>query len=122
MMQRRSFLLDGPRPAPPAREAVDLGPTAELDARLPLRAMFGGRPVVVARCGGDLLAYDALCPHALGPLDAAPLSEDGRVVCPWHGKAFDVRTGRGCEAVSRLRLFPAPRVEVAGGRVRLVTA
>jgi len=76
--------------------------------------------VVVARCAGELLAYDALCPHALGPLDAAPLSEDGRVVCPWHGKAFDVRTGRGCGADHRLRLARAPRVEIAGARVRLV--
>ena len=91
MMQRRSFLLDAPRGARTAAEAVDLGAAADLDARLPLRVMFAGRPVVVARCDGELLAYDALCPHALGPLDAGELA-DGRVVCPWHGKAFDVRT------------------------------
>ncbi len=116
MMRRRSFLLDAPRAA---REPVDLGPAAELEARLPLRTAFAGRPVIVARCAGELLAYDALCPHALGPLDAAPVV-DGRVVCPWHGKVFDVRTGRGCGADHRLRLFPAPRVEIAGARVRLV--
>jgi nitrite reductase/ring-hydroxylating ferredoxin subunit len=121
MMQRRSFLLDGGRAAPVTREPIDLGPVAGLDARLPLRVAFGGRPVVVARCDGELLAYDALCPHALGPLDAAEL-RDGRVVCPWHGKAFDVRTGRGCGADARLRLVRAPRVEVASGRARLVPA
>jgi nitrite reductase/ring-hydroxylating ferredoxin subunit len=121
MMQRRSFLLDDPRAAPAAREPVDLGPTAELDARLPLRALFGGRPFVVARCEGELIAYDALCPHALGPLDGVPLT-DGRVVCPWHGRAFDVRTGRGCGADHRLRLARAPRVEIAGGRARLIPA
>jgi nitrite reductase/ring-hydroxylating ferredoxin subunit len=119
MMQRRSFLLEAERPRPPAREPVDLGPVAELDARLPLRTVFGGRPVVVARCAGELLAYDALCPHALGPLDASPLV-DGRVECPWHGKVFDVRTGRGCGADRGLRLARAPRAEIAGGRVRLV--
>ncbi len=119
MMQRRSWLLDTPRAVRAAREPVDLGPAAELDARLPLRAVFGGRSVVVARCGDELLAYDALCPHALGPIDEAPLV-DGRVECPWHGKTFDVRTGRGCGADHRLRLAPAPRVEVVGGRVRLV--
>jgi len=121
MMQRRSFLLDSPRAPRDARDPVDLGPAAEIEARLPVRAVFGGRPVVIARCGGQLLAFDALCPHALGPLDAAPI-EDGRVVCPWHGKAFDVRTGRGCGADRRLRLAPAPRVEIAAGRVRLVAA
>jgi nitrite reductase/ring-hydroxylating ferredoxin subunit len=121
MMQRRSVLLDAPRGAPVLPVPVDLGAAAELEARLPLRAVFAGRPVVVARCGGELLAYDALCPHALGPLDGAELV-GGRVVCPWHGKAFDVRTGRGCGADDRLRLHRAPRVEESGGRVRLVTA
>jgi nitrite reductase/ring-hydroxylating ferredoxin subunit len=119
MMQRRSFLLDGPRPARAERAPVDLGPATELDARLPLRTVFGGRPVVVARCDGELVAYDALCPHALGPLDNAPLEKDGRVVCPWHGHAFDVRTGRACDPASRLRLLPAPRVEIVGSRARL---
>jgi nitrite reductase/ring-hydroxylating ferredoxin subunit len=120
MMQRRSFLLESPPSALAAREPVDLGPSGELDARLPLRAVFGGRPVVVARCDGELLAFDALCPHALGPLDEAPIV-GGRVVCPWHGKAFDVRTGHGCGVDSRMRLAPAPRVDIDDGRVRLVT-
>jgi nitrite reductase/ring-hydroxylating ferredoxin subunit len=119
MMQRRSFLLDMPRVAAAACEPVELGSAAELDARLPLRATFAGRPVVVARCDGELLAFDALCPHALGPLDEAPIV-DGRVVCPWHGKAFDVRTGHGCGADHRMRLARAPRVEVVSGRARLV--
>ena len=119
MMQRRSFLLDAPRGECAAPEPVDLGPAAELESRLPLRAVFAGRPVVVARCGAELLAYDALCPHALGPLDGAEIA-DGRVVCPWHGKAFDVRTGRSCESGDRLRLHRAPRVAVSSGRVSLV--
>jgi nitrite reductase/ring-hydroxylating ferredoxin subunit len=119
MMQRRSFLLDAPRAGRAAPEAVDLGAAADLDARLPLRVMFGGRPVVVARCDGELLAYDALCPHALGPLDAGELVA-GRVVCPWHGYAFDLRSRRGCGDARHLRLAPAPRVEQSGANVRLV--
>jgi nitrite reductase/ring-hydroxylating ferredoxin subunit len=118
MMQRRSFLLDAPRGARAAAADVDLGAAAELDARLPLRVTFAGRPVVVARCDGELVAYDALCPHALGPLDAGELAE-GRVTCPWHGYAFDVRSGRGCGDAQRLRLAPAPRVERDGARVWL---
>jgi nitrite reductase/ring-hydroxylating ferredoxin subunit len=120
MMQRRSFLLGAPRAGRVARDPVDLGPVADLEARLPLRAVFGGRPVVVARVAGELLAYSALCPHALGPLDTASPDEDGRVECPWHGKVFDVRTGRGCGADHRLRLASAPYVEIARGRVWLV--
>jgi nitrite reductase/ring-hydroxylating ferredoxin subunit len=121
MMQRRSWLLESSRSAPRAAEPLDLGPSAELEDRLPLRVSFGGRPVVVARCEGELLAFDALCPHALGPLDEGELLL-GRVVCPWHGYAFDVRSGRGCDAAKRLRLAPSPRVEEAGGRVRLLRA
>jgi nitrite reductase/ring-hydroxylating ferredoxin subunit len=119
MMQRRSWLLDRPRATPVAPEPVELGAVAEVEAALPLRAVFGGRPVMVARVAGELVAWDALCPHALGPLESAP-DVDGRVVCAWHGKAFDVRTRRGCGADARLRLAPAPRVEVARGRVKLV--
>lgn len=119
MMQRRSWLLESPRSAPhAAAKPLDLGPAAELEERLPLRVSFAGRPVVVTRCEGELLAFDGLCPHALGPLDQGELLA-GRVVCPWHGYGFDVRSGRGCDAAKRLRLAPAPRVEVAGGRVRL---
>ena len=119
MMQRRSLLLDAPRTSRAAHEPVDLGPARELEARLPLRTVFSGRPIVVARIAGDLLAYSGVCPHALGPLDEAPLV-DGRVECPWHGKVFDVRTGHGCDPDTHMHLARAPRVEVARGRVRLV--
>jgi nitrite reductase/ring-hydroxylating ferredoxin subunit len=120
MMRRRSWLLESPRSAPrAASEPMDLGPAAELEARQPLRVSFAGRPVVVTRCEGEWLAFDGLCPHSLGPLDEGQLFA-GRVVCPWHGYGFDVRSGRGCDAAKRFRLAPAPRVEVAGGRVRLL--
>lgn len=124
MMQRRSWLLEAPRARSRARapvEPLELGAGAALEPRLPLRVAFGGRPVVVARCEGELLAFDALCPHALGPLDHGRL-EQGRVVCPWHGYAFDVRSGRGCGEAHRLRLAAAPRVELLDGNVRLVAA
>ena len=35
---------------------------------------------------------DGTCPHEEGPLGEGTI-EDGRVVCPWHSYAFDVRTG-----------------------------
>ena len=118
MMQRRSFLLDARRGAPTPAEDVDLGAEQDLERRLPLRVMFAGRPVVVARCEGELVAFDALCPHALGPLDVGDLTA-GRVTCPWHGYAFDVRSRRGCGDAQHLRLAPAPRLERAGAHVWL---
>jgi nitrite reductase/ring-hydroxylating ferredoxin subunit len=100
MMQRRSFLLDAPRARRAAREPVDLGPPPSSSAAAAARDVFGGRRWWSRALPGELLAYDALCPHALGPLDEAP-PVDGRVECPWHGKAFDVRTGRACDPSSR---------------------
>ncbi|MGA2849380.1 MAG: Rieske (2Fe-2S) protein [Terracidiphilus sp.] len=51
-----------------------------------------GRPVCVARIGGAVAVLDGVCPHDGGPLGEG-IVEAGRVVCPWHGYAFDVRTG-----------------------------
>jgi nitrite reductase/ring-hydroxylating ferredoxin subunit len=119
MMQRRSWLLEAPRAAPGAVEPLDVGSVAELEGRLPLRVAYAGRLVAITRIDAEWVAFDALCPHALGPLDAGEIA-DGRVVCPWHGYAFDVRSGRGCDGAAQLRLAPAPRVEVSDGRVRLL--
>ena len=44
-------------------------------------------------------------------------------MCPWHGYAFDVATGKECTG-RRMRLVEAPQVEVdaATQEVRLVRA
>ncbi|MGH0028455.1 MAG: Rieske 2Fe-2S domain-containing protein [Myxococcota bacterium] len=118
MMQQRTAELarrDAPGDAP---ATVDLGPEAEVRGRLPLVAEIGGRRVRVIELDGEWIAHGAVCPHWLGPLDAAPV-EDGRITCPWHGYRFDVRSGRRCDAASPMRLPPAPRVVVAEGRVLL---
>ena len=51
-----------------------------------------GRKVVVGTLEGRLYAFEALCPHAGGPME---LSEcDGAIVsCPLHAWRFDLRDG-----------------------------
>ena len=51
-----------------------------------------GRKVVIGRLGGRLYAFDALCPHAGGPME---LSEcEGAIVsCPLHAWRFDLNNG-----------------------------
>jgi nitrite reductase/ring-hydroxylating ferredoxin subunit len=99
--------------------SVELGPLAELRAALPLRVALAGRAFRVVEVGGELAVHSTVCPHRLGPLEACPV-EDGAVACPWHGYRFDVRSGRSLDG-RRLRLAPAPRLEVdAGGHARLV--
>jgi nitrite reductase (NADH) small subunit len=51
-----------------------------------------GRALCVARISGAVSVLDGVCPHDGGPLGEG-IVEGGRVVCPWHGYAFDVRTG-----------------------------
>jgi nitrite reductase (NADH) small subunit len=51
-----------------------------------------GRALCVANVGGSVCVLDGTCPHEGGPLGEGVI-EDGRVVCPWHGYAFDPKTG-----------------------------
>ena len=52
----------------------------------------GGRALCVANVDGTICVLDGTCPHEEGPLGEGTI-EDGKVVCPWHSYAFDVRTG-----------------------------
>jgi nitrite reductase (NADH) small subunit len=56
-----------------------------------------GKTLCVANVGGDICVLDGTCPHEGGPLGEGSI-EDGRVVCPWHGYAFDVHTGEAQDA------------------------
>jgi nitrite reductase/ring-hydroxylating ferredoxin subunit len=121
MMVRRAAELAARRGEHAARpRSVGLGPLDALRARLPAIVPFGGDRFRVALVDGALVAHAVVCPHRLGPLAEAPVV-DGRVVCPWHGYAFDVATGRECSG-RRMRLAEPPRVEIdpASREVRLV--
>lgn len=56
-----------------------------------------GKTLCVANVGGSICVLDGVCPHEGGPLGEGTI-EEGRVVCPWHGYAFDVRTGEAQDA------------------------
>lgn len=51
-----------------------------------------GRAICVANIEGAICVLDSTCPHEGGPLGEGMI-EGVRVVCPWHGYAFDVHTG-----------------------------
>jgi nitrite reductase (NADH) small subunit len=51
-----------------------------------------GRPFCVARVDGEIAVLDGLCPHHQGPLGQG-MVENGRVLCPFHAWAFDLKTG-----------------------------
>ena len=55
-----------------------------------------GRALCVAKVDGAICVLDGTCPHEGGPLGEGMI-EGGKVVCPWHAYAFDVRTGENEE-------------------------
>ncbi len=111
MMVRRAEELEARRGRTTGKtELVVLGSLADVRSRLPLLVRYGGERFRVVEHEGALVAHGVVCPHRLGPLEDTPV-QDGRVVCPWHGHAFDVATGKECTG-GRMRLAEAPQVEV----------
>lgn len=59
--------------------------------------VLGGDRIAVFRMrNGSVYAISALCPHRDGPL-ADGLTGGSTVVCPFHGRKFDLVTGEASE-------------------------
>jgi nitrite reductase (NADH) small subunit len=52
----------------------------------------GSKSICIANVNGTYTAMDNICPHRGGPLGQG-MVEGGKVVCPWHGWAWDAKTG-----------------------------
>ena len=79
----------------------------------------GSIAVGVYNCGGDLLAIEDRCSHDDGPLAEGEWDDDVcTVICPRHGSAFDLRTGRplSLPAYEPVETFP---VRVVDGLVKV---
>jgi nitrite reductase (NADH) small subunit len=76
----------------------------------------GRRRVVVTRLKDRLFAFDALCPHAQGPMERSEV-EGAVVSCPLHAWRFDLEQGgRELHGYRNLRMHT---VKVSGGEVFL---
>lgn len=53
----------------------------------------GDKTICVANVKGTITAMDNVCLHQGGPLGQGVI-EKGKVVCPWHGWAWDPVTGQ----------------------------
>jgi len=103
-----------------SRAPKRIGALEALREKLPMVVSFGGEQFRLVELDGALIAHAATCPHWLGPLEGSPI-ENGRVRCPWHGYAFDVRSGESCDGRG-LKLATPPRVVIADGVVSLEAA
>jgi len=87
----------------------------ELSEGAPLGIEIGGKAVLVVLWEGKVYAYRNQCPHMGMPLDRGKITENGVLVCPWHGFRFDVSSGE-CLTASHVQLEPYP-VRIEEGRV-----
>lgn len=74
-----------------------------------------GRAVCVGNVDGEVCVLDGTCPHEGGPLGEGTI-EGGKIVCPWHAFAFDVKTGSTGEDPDLKAEVLEARVE--GGELR----
>jgi nitrite reductase (NADH) small subunit len=56
----------------------------------------GGKTICVANVNGTYSAMDNICLHRGGPLGQGMI-EGGKLVCPWHGWAWDPKTGEASQ-------------------------
>ncbi|HSH81064.1 MAG TPA: Rieske 2Fe-2S domain-containing protein [Herpetosiphonaceae bacterium] len=66
-----------------------------------------GLPVALANVGGTVYAFADSCRHEGGPLSSGVLRDDV-VTCPWHGWAYNVRSGKSVVPPVGLRLATYP--------------
>ena len=75
---------------------------------------IGDKTICVANVNGTISAMDNVCLHRGGPLGEGTI-EDGKVVCPWHGWAWDPKTGEAAHNPNaKIAVYP---VKVEDGDV-----
>jgi len=75
---------------------------------------LGGKVVCVANVNGTITAMDNVCLHMGGPLGQGYIEGD-KIVCPWHGWEYDLKTGAmGDDPKSKLAVYP---IKVENGDV-----
>ena len=80
---------------------------SELADDTAIRVQLAGRPVCIARSGGQVFALSDVCSHADVALSEGDV-EDGSIECWLHGSLFDLRTGKpsGLPATRPVPTYP----------------
>ena len=68
--------------------------SSELKENKVLQVEFTGRlPIALYNLGRQFIATDDTCTHGNASLSVGEI-EEGRIYCPFHDGAFDIRTGK----------------------------
>jgi len=73
----------------------------------------GNKTICVANVNGEIHAMENTCLHMGGPLGEGVV-EDGKVICPWHGWAWNPRTGQAGPPDAKIQVYP---VKIENGDV-----
>ena len=73
--------------------------------------------ICVANVGGQFFALDNTCIHQGGPLGEGVI-EKGKIVCPWHGWAYDLKTGELAPGKPGVKPYP---LKIENGEVLIET-
>ncbi len=65
----------------------------------------GDKLICVANVEGEIHAMENTCLHRGGPLGAG-IIENGKVICPWHGWAWDPTTGEAQTPGAKVAVYP----------------
>lgn len=119
MMERRQQALALVKQKPDSKEKqLVLGGIESLKKQLPLTVTVGGKEWQVVQHDGGIAVHHRLCPHMLGPLDRGRVTENGAVVCPWHGYEFSLADGSNLSG-QRCKLPKPPKVTIDDQQVVL---
>ena len=77
-------------------EIKDIKVSANEDTDKPFlsQVLVAGRKLCLLKFRQKWYAMNAKCPHANGPMAAGFVNAEGKIVCPWHRFAFDLKTGQ----------------------------
>jgi nitrite reductase (NADH) small subunit len=66
----------------------------------------GDKTICIANVNGTITAMDNVCLHRGGPLGQGVI-EKGKLICPWHGWAWDPATGQAVHNLNaKLAVYP----------------
>jgi nitrite reductase (NADH) small subunit len=93
---------------------IKIASQSELPANNEVKEMKAGdKTICVANVDGQICAMENTCLHMGGPLGEGVI-DGGKVICPWHGWAWDPKTGQGPGPDAKVDVYP---VKVEGGEV-----
>ncbi|MFF0794202.1 Rieske (2Fe-2S) protein [Streptomyces spiralis] len=94
---------------------VDVAEIADLSRRRKKLVTIGETAIALFYADGEVFAFADACVHKGRPLSRGTVLH-GRVICPGHQWAFDLRTG---QADDREECQPGYPVRVEAGRVQV---